>query len=155
MNSYTWSLQSGSNGSLSGSGPSATFSNYTIQCSGISVVASNSCGTTNTGLTICTKNCLMAAYNVYPNPAKDYLNITFEDAKTLAALPEQIILYSDKSTAPVRSVLVKDIYNQGAFKNGNTIELQVKDLPRGNYYLHVVPGKDSEQKADKIRIVLE
>lgn len=155
MNSYTWSLQSGSNGSLSGSGPSATFSNYTIQCSGISVVASNSCGTTNTGLTICTKNCLMAAYNVYPNPAKDYLNITFEDAKTLAALPEQIILYSEKSTAPVRSVLVKDTYNQGAFKNGNTIELQVKDLPRGNYYLHVVPGKDSEQKADKIRILLE
>ncbi|WP_353718660.1 hypothetical protein [Dyadobacter sp. 676] len=83
------------------------------------------------------------------------MNITFEDTKTLAALPEQIILYSEKSTAPARSVLVKGTYNQGAFKNGNTIELPVRDLPRGNYFLHVVPGKDSDQKTDKIRIVLE
>lgn len=155
MNSYTWTLQAGSTGSLSGSGPSGSFVNYSIACSGISVVASNSCGTTNTGLTICTKNCFMAAYNVYPNPAKDYLNVTFDDVKSLAALPEQIVLYSERSTAPVKSVSLKDTFEQGTFKNGNTIELPVSDLPRGTYYLHIVPQKDSDQKVDKIRIVLE
>lgn len=155
MNSYTWSLQSGSSGSLSGSGSSAMFSNYTIQCSGISVVASNSCGSTNTGLTICTNSCFMSAYKVYPNPAKDYLDVTFDDTKALAALPEQIVLYSEKFTAPVKTVVVKDIYNMGTFKNGNTIELQVKDLPRGAYYLHILPPSGSDQKTDKIRIILE
>ncbi len=144
MNSYTWTLQPGSTGSLSGSGSSATFSNNSIACSGISVVASNSCGTTNTGLTICTKNCFMAAYNVYPNPAKDYLNITFGDVKTTTALPEQVILYGEQSMAPIKSISVKDVFEQGTFKNGNTIEMQVKDLPRGTYYLHVVPQKDSD-----------
>ena len=155
MNSYSWSLQAGSGASFSGSGPSASFVDYNIACSGISLVAPNSCGTTNTGLTICTRSCFMAAYHVYPNPAKDYLDITFEDTKVLATLPEQIVLYSEKSTAPVKTVIVKDIYSQGTFKNGNTIELQVKDLPRGNYYLHLIPGKDSDQKTDKIRILLE
>ena len=90
MNSYSWSLNAGSTGSLSGSGPSGNFSNYNIDCSGISVVATNSCGTTNTGITICTRSCFMAAYNIYPNPAKDYLDITFEGAKSLAVLPEQL-----------------------------------------------------------------
>lgn len=155
MNSYSWSLQAGSNASFSGNGPSASFSDYNIACSGISLTASNSCGTTNTGLSICTKNCFVAAYNVYPNPAKDYLNITFDDVTNLAALPEQVILYSEKSTTPAKTVQVKDVFQNGAFKNGNTIELPVKDLARGNYYLHVVPGKDSEQKVDKIRILLD
>jgi len=155
MNSYVWSLQSGSNGSLSGSGPSASFSNYTIQCSGISLVASNSCGTTSTGLTICTKSCFMSAYKVYPNPAQDFLDVTFENTNALEALPEQIVLYSEKSSAPVKTVVVKEVYNQGAFKNGNTVEMQVKDLPRGTYYLHIIPQNDSDQKTDKIRILLE
>lgn len=155
MNSYSWSLQAGSNASFSGNGPSASFSNYNIACSGISLAASNSCGTTNTGLSICTKNCFVAAYNVYPNPAKDFLNVTFEDTKSLAALPEQVLLYNEKSTGPVKAVQVKDIFENGTFKNGNTIELSVKELPRGSYYLHVVPQKDSDQKIDKIRIILE
>lgn len=97
----------------------------------------------------------MAAYNVYPNPAKDYLNITFDDATNLAALPEQILLYSEQSTVPAKTVQVKDVFQKGAFKNGNTIELPVKDVARGNYYLHVVPQKGSDSKVDKIRIILE
>lgn len=58
----------------------------------------------------------MAAYDMYPNPAKDYLNITFDDVTNLAALPEQVILYSEKSTTPAKTVQVKDVFQNGAFK---------------------------------------
>jgi hypothetical protein len=82
-NSYNWSLNAGSTGSLSGSGTLASFSNYNIACSGISVQASNACGTSSTGLTICTNNCGRSAFNAYPNPAKDFILIEFEHAESL------------------------------------------------------------------------
>jgi len=58
----------------------------------------------------------MAAYDMYPNPAKDYLNITFDDVTNLAALPEQVILYSEKSTTPAKTVQVKTYFKTGLSK---------------------------------------
>jgi bacillolysin len=154
-NSYSWSLQSGSSGSLSGSGPSASFQNYSIACSAISVTASNSCGTTNTGLTICTRECSGMAFKVFPNPASDFVTVQVEHPESLDAMPEELVLYSEKSGGAVRSVSVREVFEKKAFKDGNKIEINVKDLPRGTYYLHVIPGKASSQKTERIRILLK
>lgn len=111
-------------------------------------------GTLNTGLTLCSQNCL-SAYTVYPNPAKDYLTIKFDNTESADVLPERIVLYSEKSTIPALSVSVQEIYNKKEFKGGDKIELDVRELPRGTYYLHVIPKEGTEQKIEKIRIILE
>lgn len=99
-------------------------------------------------------NCF-AAYSTYPNPSEDYLIIEFEDINEARSLPDQIDLLSEKSTIPIKTVDVQEIYAQNGLLNGGRIEIDVKDLPRGVYYLHVKNSRREENKLDAIRIVLK
>lgn len=92
---------------------------------------------------------------VYPNPATDVLTFQFDNPEIPGSLPGQIELYNESSTKLVKSILVQNAYNNNAFKYGNKVELDVKDLPRGTYYLHVIPDKSADQKIEKMRILLE
>lgn len=134
---------------------SASFSTNVPDCYNLTLIASNSCGTSSNGLTLCASNCSFATYKVYPNPADDYVSIEFEHVETIESLPHKINLYSEKSIDAVKTVYVKDIFDSKSFKNGNKIEMYIKDLPRGVYFLHIIPNNNSSQKTDKIRILLK
>lgn len=86
-------------------------------------------------------------FKVFPNPAKDMLTLQVKNGGIMEEYPSQVIFYSQINQNRVKTV---DI-NQKSIKNGNKIEVDVRDLPRGLYYLHVVSKKGTE----KIQILLE
>lgn len=153
--SYSWSLSNPGNAYLTNYyNASTAFNAYTADCYGLTLQVSNSCGTTQAALSICAQNCF-ARYTVYPNPAKDHIAVEFENIDNADALPDDITLLSEKSTKPVKTVNVQDAFSQKAFKNGNQIELDVRDLPRGIYYLHINNSRRKDNQVDAIRMVLE
>ncbi|WP_169739231.1 T9SS type A sorting domain-containing protein [Dyadobacter crusticola] len=89
---------------------------------------------------------LMAAY---PNPASDVLNLDLATADKTAKLPKEAKLYSEKTGKVVKSVSL----SKGAEKN-NKVQISVRDLPRGTYYLQIADGAD-DKAASKTRIVLD
>ena len=156
FNSYTWSISSGvaSHASLSSSGNTALFQAYYAECFGVSVTAQNACGSVQTGLSFCAQNCF-AKYTVQPNPVKDQFAVEFDQTDNAAALPDELDLLSESSLRPLRTVDVQAEYKNNRLINGNSIVLNVKDLPRGTYYLHIKNSRNSESPVDKIRIILE
>lgn len=91
----------------------------------------------------------------YPNPATDLLTLEFVNAEISESLPEKVELYSEGSSKSIKTILIQDIYKNKAFKDGNKVELDVSNLPRGTYYLHVIPGKGQNQQIEKTRILLK
>lgn len=155
-NSYNWYISSGntSNGYLSPSGSTATFTSYTSECYGISLQVTNGCGTTQTGLTLCAQNCF-ARYAVFPNPAQDYVTIEFDKVDSSDVLPDKIELLSEGSTKPVKMVDVQEVFSRKTFTKGNQIEIDVRELPRGTYYLHILNSRRKDKEVDALRILLE
>ena len=154
-NTYAWSIQSPnpSHASISSSGNTAIFQAYYAECFGVSVTAQNSCGSTQSGLTFCAQNCY-ARYTVYPNPAQDQVSVEFEQIDNAEALPDEIMLMAENSTKPVKTVNVQDDYQNKRLLNGKSVMINVKDLPRGTYYLHIRNNRNQENPIDKIRILL-
>ncbi|MBL0341469.1 MAG: T9SS type A sorting domain-containing protein [Bacteroidetes bacterium] len=83
--SYNWTL---SNGTInSGQGTTSINATWGVGSGNIYVTASNACGTSSERLLNGTTNCRIAGqaattpFNIYPNPAKDYLTIEFESTK--------------------------------------------------------------------------
>lgn len=127
----------------------------------IRISATNSCGTTTRDLVFV----VQSGYRAYSNPTKDYLSITFDNAKNLEGLPDSIELLPETSTKAVKGVVLKDIYDKNAFKNGDTVEFDVRTLTKGTYYLHLkytTPAsilaqyKDAKQKSktDVVRVII-
>ena len=71
------------------------------------------------------------------------------------ALPDEIILLSEASMKPVGSVNFRESPGQKAFKNGNQVVIDVRDLPRGIHYLHIKNSRRQDEKVDMIRILPE
>lgn len=147
-NSYNWSLNFGG-GSLSGSGRYADFSNYDPGCSGISLHVSNSCGTTNTGLTLCAQNCLMGM-QASPNPATNELTITFSGITTFDQLPRKLFVYNMMQVQPVASFDL-NAANLGQ-TDGFSIKLDVGRLPAGLYIIRPDNPDKMTTKALKVAI---
>lgn len=117
----------------------------------IGVTASNACGTSNRTIAFAA----YSGYKVYPNPTKNTAYVEFDNMAQAELLPEEIRLLSEKSTNPIQTIKVQDSYNRKSFKNGNQLELDVKNLPRGTYYLHIVNSKRKDLETDIIRLLLE
>ncbi|ODS84702.1 MAG: hypothetical protein ABS46_02945 [Cytophagaceae bacterium SCN 52-12] len=82
----------------------------------------------------------------YPNPATETLTLQ------LSSLPQQINLYTEASTIAVKSFNSKAINDLKSSKDGKQqVTLNVKDLPRGIYYLHI---EQKDKKTGKIRVQL-
>jgi hypothetical protein len=92
---------------------------------------------------------------VYPNPAKDYITVEFDQIESAESLPDEIVLLSEKSTKHVKNVDVQALYQRNGLKNGKQVEIDAKALPRGTYYLHIKNSKLKENKVDVIRILLD
>ena len=66
------------------------------------------------------------------------ISIQFDTIDSLEALPNQLELLSEKSTTPIESLSVKEIYANKAFKTGNRLEFDTRNLPHGTYYVRVI-----------------
>jgi hypothetical protein len=97
-----------------------------------------------------------SGYRIASNPVKDQLIITFDSVDYLEGLPDAIEITSEKQMKIVRSVNIQDIFKQKSFKNGKQIEFDVRDLPRGVYYLRVLNQRQEKQKQIEVtRLVFE
>ncbi|MFD1001664.1 S8 family serine peptidase [Ohtaekwangia kribbensis] len=114
----------------------------------ISVTAQNSCGISSPySKTFYASSCGSMSV-AYPNPTSDILSLSFDDAPV--ALPQQIILYSEKTQKVVYTISSEKLTT--AFSNEKTLNIPVNTFPRGVYYLRVENG---DRKTDQIRIVLK
>lgn len=106
------------------------------------LAATNSCGTTSQTVEFWAPWPVIA----YPNPAEDEISMEFSEAK----LPERVELLSEKSSTPVRSILTKNVRVMK-----NILKINVEELPRGTYYLHLFEESGRGEKVQKIRILLK
>lgn len=116
----------------------------------ITVTVSNGCGSSTRTITFTTSS----GFRVYPNPASSQFSVEFDHVAMAEALPDQIDLLSEESAKSVRSVNVQDVFRTKAFKEGNKINFDVKELPRGTYYLHIKNSKAEDEERKSIRIIL-
>lgn len=152
---FNWYVSSGnaSNAYLSNYGNgSASFNSYIPDCYGLTLNFSNSCGSSNDGTTICVDYCF-ARYSVYPNPTRDYVNIHFDRFDKADLLPTQLLLYSEATQQTVYSANNDRLF--GSLTREGVLQIPVKSMPRGTYYLHVFTGKNEGQKPEVTRIILE
>ena len=88
-------------------------------------------------------------YNMVPEfdtTAGGEINIDFSGAR----FPERMEMLSEQSGMPVNSISMKNIN----VIRDNILRINVKELPRGVYYLHLFEDS-SKDKVQKIRIVLK
>jgi hypothetical protein len=153
--SLSWAVIGGnsSNAYLTDYGAgSAYFNSYVPDCYGLQISMSNSCGNSSDGTTICVDNCF-ARYSVYPNPTKDYISVHFEQFDKARLLPEQLTLYREKTQESVYDIANSQIV--ASLNKEGVLQIPVKNLPRGTYYLHMISGEKAEQKTGITRIILE
>jgi hypothetical protein len=151
--SLSWYLSSGGSAYVSDYGNgSAYFNSYVVDCYGLTLDMTNSCGTSQAGTSICVDNCF-AGYSVYPNPSKEYLSIDLASYKKAEAMPDQIILYNEKTLKPVYRLDHTQIIAETG--EDGVLQMSMKELPEGTYYLHITSGAGSKQKVEKLRILHE
>jgi hypothetical protein len=118
----------------------------------IQATVKNACGTTTMTEKISFSwECTQSGINVYPNPARDILSFDYNSNTSKELQPKQIILYNEKSDV-VRSISNANAYSAKIPNNSKT-QLNVSDLPRGTYYLYVIPNGNS--KAEVKRVLLQ
>lgn len=112
----------------------------------------NACGTTPLSPKIeYSWKCTNTGAIVYPNPATNIISVDFESETAETELPKEILLFNEKST------LVRSISNSGATAGeiaSKKTQFDVATLPRGTYYVYVIPTKDSGRKTEVKRVVL-
>lgn len=86
------------------------------------------------------RNGLITAVSVYPNPARDYVNVTLGGTSTQS----MVIRLLNQSG---QLLLEKNISNAG----GTTVPLAVSSYPQGNYLI-VVMGADGSKQVSKLLI---
>ncbi|HTI93552.1 MAG TPA: T9SS type A sorting domain-containing protein [Puia sp.] len=86
------------------------------------------------------RNGLITAVSVYPNPARDYVNVTLGGSNTQSAV---VRLLSQSGQLLVE----KNVSNAG----GTTVPLAVSSYPTGNYII-VVIGADGSKQVSKLLI---
>ncbi|GEO05461.1 hypothetical protein AAE02nite_31250 [Adhaeribacter aerolatus] len=89
----------------------------------------------------------------YPNPATDVIRLQIGDVETLDSPPSHVYLYDQLINKAVRTVSVNNRLEPVGSRQKDEIELDVRDLPRGIYYLKVISNND--HKTQLIRILLK
>lgn len=120
--------------------------------SSININASNVCGSKSAALIVY----IPSGFRTAPNPAKESMTVAFTDTQYKEALPDQIEVVSEKTLKSVRSVNVQDVFKNREFQEGNKIVFDIKDLPRGTYYLKIINSRQEKDKqVENVRLVFE
>jgi len=144
--SYTWTILNG-NGYIYPSGNSCNVSvNGFVR---VEAKANNRCGNGSTH-TFYLSTSSSGGYRVYPNPTRNQVSVDFESNELASDEMTGIDILNEKGN------IVKSFDNAKAKKNKyfsdtKVAKLDVNDLPRGTYFLHVSYGK----QVFKSQIVLE
>jgi hypothetical protein len=161
LNAYTsepetkfsiWTSSDPANAILNSNGGTAYFNSYVNNCYGVDVTASNCFGSVKKGITICVDNCLQdgPVYDVYPNPATDFIHIIFKHLADANALPQTVNIYSEATSKEVKSLAAGELMWDKE-NDMTTVSIPINDLPKGTYYLQLVHPKLSFAK---VRVVL-
>lgn len=120
----------------------------------ICATATNSCGT---GTPYCFYIPPAGGYfkTVYPNPTTDLLSIEFSGDLSSHTISYDLILYSEKSMEAVRRYTYEDLLTSDSFQSKQKLEMDVKEIPRGVYYLHLIPDPKSKMPIQKVRVILD
>lgn len=114
--------------------------------------ATNNCGTATRNPTFTASS----GFRAFPNPAKEELTVEFDNTAYQEALPVALEIVSEKQMKTVRTVNVQDVFTRKAFKNGKQIEFDIRDLPRGVYYLKMLNlRQEKEKQVEMVRLVFE
>lgn len=92
---------------------------------------------------------------VYPNPATNLLSLEFHHSESSDNIPFEVILYSERSLEAIKRLTPEEIDSLGSFKANQKIEMDVGNLPRGTYYIHIVSDGKSKLPVEKRRVILE
>ena len=89
----------------------------------------------------------------YPNPAAEIIRQQISPTETLDASSARVYLYDQLFDKVRRTVFLNNSFGSVNYPQKYEIELDVRDLPRGIYYLQVVTNKD--YKIPFIRMLLK
>lgn len=112
----------------------------------LNILASNSCGSNSRAVTFY----IPTSYRVASNPAQNDLVIAFSNVQDDYALPDQLDIISEKEMKAVKTVNIKETFEKKAFKNGNEVHFNIRDLDRGTYYLRVTNSRQIKEKQVEI-----
>ena len=153
--SLSWNMLSGHGSSAIffdyGDG-SAYFDSYAFLCYDLRLEMYNACGYSEHNVTICVEDCSFA-FKVFPNPAKDYINIQFDNFTNKNMLPGKILFYEEETIKVALELDSKQILSK--VNNEGILRIDVSNLNRGIYYIHLIPNSENGNKIDKVRILLE
>jgi hypothetical protein len=92
----------------------------------------------------CSNNYRVSSYNVYPNPASNDLTIEYapvEESSTeknnLSSMQKDIKLFNNKGKIMASSTMKE---------NEVRLTLDIKNIPDGTYFLHIIEGKETVKK---------
>jgi hypothetical protein len=143
---YNWAITNGTGWLYPGGGNSANATpNPFIRVEG---KATNACGSSSTSFYLSNQQ---QTYTASPNPATSKLTVQFAVADEREILPDEIKLYKESNGKEAKSVKVKEQVDKKPLKDSNKVDLDVKDLSRGTYYLHVINGAEV---VGMIRVIL-
>jgi hypothetical protein len=104
----------------------------------------NACGWGLYQETYWTFSTLFAKYSVSPNPAINEVGLLFDNLVDPRGLPEKIELLHESSTIPVQVLKITKSEFDKIKNSGNKLFMNVANLARGTYYLHVSYAKCKE-----------
>lgn len=93
--------------------------------------------------------------SAYPNPAREKLRLEMRSPGEEGLAFARIELYEALSGKMVRSLAIKNALNRQVFTETGTIEVDVRELPRGLYHLQLIPASQQANKSQALRIILE
>ena len=106
------------------------------------------CGTNSKTVFIQANNC---GFRVAPNPAQGSLTVIFDNPEMKESVAQQLDLLDEKSGKVVKTMKKPDKEDNVLKKDESSVTMDVLDLPRGTYYLHLTFG---DKKVEKVRIIL-
>jgi Trypsin len=106
------------------------------------------CGSSNRTFIINVSNC---GFRVAPNPAQNTVSVIFDNPEIKESIPFQLDLLDEKFGKVMKSMKKSDKEESILKKEDNKISMDVSDLPRGTYYLHLTFG---DKRIEKVKVIL-
>jgi len=152
-----WSVLSGTSVNLfTQSGFSANINPQNAGFVSIRASATNCFGSNNATMNFTVNSC--GGFRIAQNPATTTLTMIMNDPNDEVddSTPDKFSLLNGKGNE-VKTADVKEMIKKKQLKDGDKIEFNVAELPRGEYYLHsFAPNNpDKDKRLEKLKVILQ